>query len=92
MIDFKKFLIDHKTSTRKAILKLESAFWREQAYKIRDSLRKRVIKKAISKFSKYETIDSDRLHGVILSILLDKNTVCRDNSYGKISDYMTSWF
>ena len=44
-----------------------------------------------SKFSSYEKIVTSRLHGHILSCLIDKNSNIIDNSYGKNKAYYHLW-
>nr|WP_321453950.1 polysaccharide pyruvyl transferase family protein [uncultured Carboxylicivirga sp.] len=41
--------------------------------------------------SSYNKVYSTRLHGAILSVLLDKSVVFFDNSYGKNSSFYKSW-
>jgi len=41
--------------------------------------------------SRGETIVTDRLHGHILALLLGIPHAVRDNSYGKIADYVAAW-
>lgn len=53
--------------------------------------RRRIIEKSIKIFSGYETIETDRLHAMILGFLLGKNVNYRDNSYGKLSRYESLW-
>ncbi|WP_427179363.1 polysaccharide pyruvyl transferase family protein [Paenibacillus sp. TC-CSREp1] len=50
-----------------------------------------LVNKAIRRFAKYETIYTSRLHGHILSCLMDKPNVLIDNSYGKNSGYYLLW-
>lgn len=47
--------------------------------------------KAISLFSRYDHIVTDRLHGHILACLMDKKNTVIDNSYGKNSTYINEW-
>lgn len=51
----------------------------------------RLVGKAVSKFSRYKVIQTSRLHGHILSCLLNKQNVLLDNSYGKNSNYYLTW-
>ena len=46
---------------------------------------------AITLFSRYEEIASDRLHAHILACLLNKKSVVEDNNYGKNSGYVQCW-
>ncbi|MCM3748270.1 polysaccharide pyruvyl transferase family protein [Paenibacillus pasadenensis] len=50
-----------------------------------------LVDKAIREFSRYESIVTSRLHGHILSCLMDKPNVLLDNSYGKNTSYYTAW-
>lgn len=77
---------------KKLLKRFSANFVRKLCYDQWSSLRKRLLRKAICEFSKYEQVDSDRLHGVILAHLLQKDTICRDNSYGKIRNYMQAWY
>ena len=56
-------------------------------YKLRDHL----IRRAAERFSRYETIETDRLHGMILGALLGKQIRFSDNCYGKLSRYYGLW-
>ena len=49
------------------------------------------VKVGIEHISKYEKVYSNRLHGAILAILLGKETFIIDNSYGKNSQYYSTW-
>ncbi|KXZ20166.1 polysaccharide pyruvyl transferase family protein [Bacillus nakamurai] len=50
-----------------------------------------LVKKAIRFFSRYETVETSRLHGHILSSLLGKKNTVIDNSYGKNANYYHTW-
>ncbi|CAM3556353.1 polysaccharide pyruvyl transferase family protein [Marinicrinis lubricantis] len=50
-----------------------------------------LMKKTIREFSSYESIQTSRLHGHILSCLLDKPNTLIDNSYGKNKSYYDAW-
>ncbi|MBP0596919.1 polysaccharide pyruvyl transferase family protein [Herbaspirillum sp. LeCh32-8] len=52
---------------------------------------RRFVRKAVRLFADHETIVTDRLHGHILSCLMDKKNIVIDNSYGKNSTYMNQW-
>ena len=49
------------------------------------------IRIGVEFISQYNKIVSNRLHGAILSILLGKDVVIVDNSYGKNSQYYNTW-
>lgn len=50
-----------------------------------------LVRRAVKLFSQYQYVKTDRLHGHILSCLLDIPHQVMDNSYGKNSRYMTLW-
>ena len=50
-----------------------------------------LVDKAVRRFSEYRSIQTSRLHGHILSCLMDKPNVLLDNSYGKNSGYYHTW-
>jgi pyruvyl transferase EpsO len=52
---------------------------------------RRFVGKAVRLFADHQTIVTDRLHGHILSCLMDKQNIVIDNSYGKNSTYMNQW-
>lgn len=52
---------------------------------------KRFVFQANTIFSRYERVESDRLHAHILSMLLSKLNRIQDNSYGKNSRYINTW-
>ncbi|MCM3786675.1 polysaccharide pyruvyl transferase family protein [Neobacillus mesonae] len=56
-------------------------------YKYSDYL----VSKSIKEFSDYKIITTSRLHGHILSCLMDKDNELLDNSYGKNSSYYNQW-
>jgi pyruvyl transferase EpsO len=50
-----------------------------------------LIRDGVNLFSQYETIVTNRLHGVLLGLLLGKKVRAWDNSYGKLSAYYHAW-
>jgi pyruvyl transferase EpsO len=50
-----------------------------------------MIKEGVRFISPYQRVQSIRLHGCILSILLDKETILVDNSYGKNIHFYKAW-
>jgi len=50
-----------------------------------------MISTGVKFISPFSEIFSERLHGAILSILLDKKVTILDNSYGKNSTFYNSW-
>lgn len=53
--------------------------------------RNRLVRDGVNLFSRHETIVTNRLHGVLLGLLLGKEVRAWDNSYGKLSAYYESW-
>ncbi len=51
----------------------------------------RLVRNAVALFSPYKTVVTNRLHGLILAVLMGKQCVAFDNSYGKLSRYYNSW-
>ncbi|MHA6480431.1 polysaccharide pyruvyl transferase family protein [Paenibacillus sp. strain BS8-2] len=50
-----------------------------------------LVDKAVKRFSGYRNVQTSRLHGHILSCLMDKPNTLLDNSYGKNSNYYHTW-
>jgi pyruvyl transferase EpsO len=50
-----------------------------------------LVDKAVKRFSEYRNVQTSRLHGHILSCLMDKPNTLLDNSYGKNSNYYHTW-
>ena len=50
-----------------------------------------LVNKAVNRFSDYRTVQTSRLHGHILSCLMDKPNILLDNSYGKNASYYRTW-
>ncbi|MDG2035169.1 MAG: polysaccharide pyruvyl transferase family protein [Pseudomonadales bacterium] len=65
---------------------------RYYGHKLHINLRNKLIHLAVNHFQQHQTIDTDRLHGMILSQLLQIPTVMHDNSYGKNRRYFDAWF
>lgn len=78
-----------------AVRKLQGVdmpFWREEPrqtlwWAYRDSL----IRRAVRTFDRYERIDTDRLHGVILGALMAREVRYGEGSYGKLGRYVSKW-
>lgn len=51
----------------------------------------RLVSKAVDRFALYRTVQTSRLHGHILSCLMDKPNVLFDNAYGKNGRYYRTW-
>ena len=56
-------------------------------YKLRDSK----VRSGVELLSRSTTIYTNRLHAVLLGLLLGRNVVAFDNSYGKLSEYYQTW-
>ena len=67
----------------KAFSKHEAQWWIGQA--------QRFVDQAVAHFSKFERIESDRLHAHILACLMGLPNTIHDNSYGKNSNYIRLW-
>lgn len=50
-----------------------------------------LVRKAVDRFGCYRTVRTSRLHGHILSCLMDIPNVLIDNSYGKNAGYYRTW-
>lgn len=55
------------------------------------AFRDRLIRRAVERFVPYATIDTDRLHGMILGALLGKRVRFGEGSYGKLGRYHAAW-
>lgn len=53
--------------------------------------RRKLINKGINFINKYDLIITDRLHGAILSLLLNKKVILLNNSYGKNKNFYDTW-
>lgn len=51
----------------------------------------RMLGKASRHYDRFGRVDTDRLHGMIFALLLGKDVVMQDNSYGKIRRYYSCW-
>ncbi|MBO9518189.1 MAG: polysaccharide pyruvyl transferase family protein [Porphyrobacter sp.] len=56
-----------------------------------DQLARQRLELGLAMLSQGEAVITDRLHGHILSLLLDMPHVTLDNSYGKVSGYVDAW-
>lgn len=81
----------------KAKAYLDKLLWhKEQIGRIPDIyadwvFRPHQVKKGVEFVSQYKKVYTTRLHVAILSLLLDKETVFFDNSYGKNSSFYDTW-
>lgn len=62
--------------------------WDYYAFKI---FKGKMIKVGVEFISPYKIIETSRLHGCILSILLDKEVILVNNSYGKNLHFYNTW-
>ena len=53
--------------------------------------RDHVVDHCATYFKGYARVKTDRLHGIIMSLLLGKEVEMKDNSYGKLSTYCAAW-
>lgn len=68
---------------------INNLLWNWYAYKFHQHL---MISEGISFIKPYNKITTTRLHGCILSILMDKQQIeLVDNSYGKNKDFYNTW-
>ena len=51
----------------------------------------RAIQDGIGFFSRYQEIYTNRLHAMLLGLLLERKVCAFDNSYGKLSSYRDTW-
>jgi pyruvyl transferase EpsO len=51
----------------------------------------RAIRDGVRFFSRYRKIYTNRLHAMLLGLLLEREVCAFDNSYGKLSSYRTTW-
>jgi pyruvyl transferase EpsO len=55
------------------------------------STRDEMVNDAIDYFSKHDRVYTNRLHAMILALLLGRDVVAFDNLYGKSSRYINAW-
>jgi pyruvyl transferase EpsO len=77
------FKYTSKMFNSKLLVKIQFLLW--QSYS------DYIIKKSVKKFLRYDLVKTDRLHGHILSALLDVPCKIYDNSYGKNFSYAKAW-
>ncbi|HYE41548.1 MAG TPA: hypothetical protein VEB23_16535, partial [Ramlibacter sp.] len=56
-------------------------------YRFRD----RMVAKAVHRYVESDSVETDRLHGMLLALLLGKPVRVRDNGYGKLGSYLETW-
>ena len=71
--------------------KCNSNFLKNIVYFLWDKHSSRVVNRSARYFSKYNTIITSRMHGHILSCLVNRKSKIIDNSYGKNSGYFNEW-
>jgi pyruvyl transferase EpsO len=64
---------------------------RTQKYWQWSPVRDRAIRDGVRFFSRYRKVYTNRLHGMILGLLLNREVCAFDNSYGKLSSYHDTW-
>jgi exopolysaccharide biosynthesis predicted pyruvyltransferase EpsI len=72
--------------SRIGVVVLKSSDWYYHSH-----CRKQLIREGVRFVGRYRDIYTTRLHGGILSILLDKEVTIIDNSYGKNASYFETW-
>ena len=55
------------------------------------STRDQMVADAVRYFSRHDRIYTNRLHAMLLGLILGRNVVAFDNSYGKLSRYINAW-
>lgn len=70
------------------ISKLNNKIWDIYAQNI---FCKAMIKEGVEFISPYKIIETTRLHGCILSILLNKKIILINNTYGKNKNFYDTW-
>ena len=63
--------------------RLNASMW----YAARDPM----IRDAVAYFSNYDTVSTNRLHAMLLALLLGRDVNAFDNSYGKLIRYIDAW-
>ena len=63
--------------------RLNALMW----YSARDTM----IRDAVTYFSNCDTVCTNRLHAMLLALLLGRDVNAFDNSYGKLSRYIDAW-
>lgn len=56
-------------------------------YSVRDA----IIHDAVTLFSSHRSVYTNRLHAMLLALLLGRDVTAFDNSYGKLSRYINAW-
>jgi len=69
------------------ILSFNSTFLTKLWYK----LSKKLLSKWFTIIEDYKIVETDRLHGFIMSNLLGKEVITSDNYYGKIKNFKSTW-
>jgi pyruvyl transferase EpsO len=66
---------------------LEAVYW-----PVYLGITERLVRHSAYAMNAYDQVQSSRLHGVIMALLLGKTVFPCDNSYGKIQRYLDTWF
>ena len=67
--------------------------WTPQRLNVRlwYAARDRMVKDGISLFSDYSVVATNRLHAMLLGLLLGREVYATDNTYGKLARYTKAW-
>ncbi|HHR0959562.1 TPA: polysaccharide pyruvyl transferase family protein [Klebsiella oxytoca] len=71
--------------------KINAGFLKNFVYSLWNKHSSRVVNRSASFFSQYGLIITSRMHGHILSCLVNRKNEVIDNSYGKNSGYFNEW-
>ena len=77
--------------TIKAIRKQSELGLRTQKFWQWSPMQDRAIRDAVRYFSRYQKVYTNRLHAMLLGLLLERKVGAFDNSYGKLSAYRNMW-
>ncbi|MEJ8605400.1 polysaccharide pyruvyl transferase family protein [Riemerella anatipestifer] len=91
---YKKLRFEHRLDRIALMIQRHSPFSKyiDSRYGLKNKKRReKFIEMGTSFFSDYRKIYTTRLHGMILAVLMGKEVVILDNSYGKLSSYHNTW-
>ncbi|MBW6033541.1 polysaccharide pyruvyl transferase family protein [Klebsiella sp. CVUAS 11332] len=71
--------------------KINSGFLKNIVYHLWNNHSSQVVNRSARYFSQYDLIITSRMHGHILSCLVNRDNKVIDNSYGKNSGYFNEW-
>lgn len=88
----KEFRYEHILSKVSRLAnKVNSTFLKNIVYQLWNNHSLRVVNRSALYFSQYDFIITSRMHGHILSCLVNRSNKVIDNSYGKNSGYFNEW-